>query len=234
MKAVVPAAGEGTRLRPLTTDRPKALVDVAGKPLLARVLDAVVPLDVDEVVVVVGYRAADVVSRFGDVYDGVPVRYVRQPETDGLADAVLAAERAVGGDFLVVNGDNAIDADLGPVVDHHREHSPEATVPVTRVEPEAARETGVAVVDDGRVRSVVEKPDDPPSRWAMAGLQVFSPRIFDACRLVTPSSRGELELSAAIDLLARAGHRVDAVDLPGWRLNVNTPEDVEAATRRLE
>ena len=143
-------------------------------------------------------------------------------------------EYVQSGDVLVVNGDNAIDADLGPVVDHHREHSPEATVPVTRVEPEAARETGVAVVDDGRVRSVVEKPDDPPSRWAMAGLQVFSPRIFDACRLVTPSSRGELELSAAIDLLARAGHRVDAVDLPGWRLNVNTPEDVEAATRRLE
>lgn len=233
MRAVVPAAGEGTRLRPLTADRPKALVDVAGKPLLARVFDALCPLDVTELVVVVGYRGDDVVERFGDAYEGVPVRYVDQEPRNGLADAVLRAEPAVDGTFLVVNGDNAIDADLSPVLSHHREHGPTATVPVTTVSAAEARETGVAVVEDDRVTSLVEKPDEPPSRTVMTGVWVFEPAVFDACRRVGPSGRGEVELPDAIDLLVREGHRVDAVPFPGWRSNVNTPGDVEGAARRF-
>lgn len=233
MQVVVPAAGEGTRLRSLTAGRPKGLVDVAGKPLLARVFDAVAPLDVSELVVVVGHRAGPIVDRFGGSYEGTPVRYVHQPEPSGLGHAVSLAEPYVDGDFLVVNGDNAIDADLRPVVDHHRESSPSATVPVEEVSREVARGTGVTVVEDGRVRTVVEKPDDPPSLLVLTGVFAFSPAVFDALRLVTPSARGEVELSDAIDVLAHAGRPVEAVDFPGWRLNVNTPEDVEAAASRF-
>lgn len=234
VQVVVPAAGEGSRLRPLTTDRPKGLVDVAGEPLLARVFDAVEPLDVSELIVVVGHRAGAIVDRFGDSHAGIPIRYVHQREPLGLGHAVSTAEPYVDDDFLAVNGDNAIDADLRPVVEHHREASPAATLPIESVGRAAARETGVAVVEDGRVRTVVEKPDDPPSLLATTGVHVFSPAIFDACRLVTPSERDEVELSDAIDLLVRAGRPVDAVEFPGWRLNVNVPADVEAAARRFE
>lgn len=208
-------------------------MEVAGRPLLAHVFDALVPLDVSTLIVVVGYRAEDVVDRFGDVYEGVPVRYVRQDGPAGLADAVLRAEPAVDGDFVVVNGDNVIDGDLTAVLDHHRERSPAATVPVQRVSRAEARETGVVVVKDGRVRGAVEKAEEPPSRLALTGVQVFSPRIFDACGQLEPSDRGEFELTDAIDRLARTGHRVEAVAFPGWRLNVNTPEDVDLAARRL-
>ena len=233
VQVVVPAAGEGSRMGELAANRPKGLVDVAGKPLLAHVFEAVLPLDVEELLVVVARRDGPIADRFGPSYGGTPIRYVHQPEPRGLGHAVLTAEPHVEGDFAVVNGDNAIDADLGPVLDHHREASPAATVPVEAVSPAVARETGVAVVEDGRVRAVVERPDDPPSDLALTGVFVLPPAIFDALRLATPSARGELELSDAIDLLARGGRRVDAVEFPGWRLNVNSPADVEAAADRF-
>ena len=233
MRVVIPAAGQGTRLRPLTDDRPKALVDVAGKPLLARVFDAVYSLDVSGFVVVVGYRGEAIVERFGDAYRGLPIHYVHQETRRGLGDAVLCAEGAVDGPFLVVNGDNAIDADLSPVLAHHREHGPTATLPLWTVPAAEARETGVAVVEDGRVTAVVEKPEEPASTTVMTGIGVYEPALFDACRRVDPSVRGEVELPDAIDLLVREGHRVDALAFPGWRLNVNTPSDVEAAARRF-
>ena len=233
VQVVVPAAGEGTRLRPLTVDRPKALVEIGEEPLLARVFDAVAPLDVSELVVVVGYRAGDVLDRFGESYAGTPIRYVHQRERRGLGHAVGLAEPHVEGDFLVVNGDNVIDADLRPVLAHHRETGASATLPVQPVDRETARGTGVVVVEDGRVRSVVEKPDDPPSRLALAGVFVLPPATFDALRRVAPSQRGEIELPDAIDRLVEAGHHVETVEFPGWRLNVNTPADVEAAARRF-
>jgi len=233
VQVVVPAAGEGTRMGELAADRPKALVDVAGKPLLARVFDAVVPLDVTELVVVVADPDGPIADRFGPSYDGTPVRYVHQREPRGLGHAVLTAEPHVEGDFLVVNGDNAIDADLRPVWEHHLAASPAATVPVEPVPPDVARGTGVAVVEDGRVRAVVEKPDELPAELALTGVFAFTPSVFDALRRASPSERGELELSDAIDLLARTGRRVDAVEFPGWRLNVNTPADVEVAARRF-
>jgi len=233
VQAVVPAAGEGTRLRPLTAERPKGLVEVAGRPLLAWVFDAVVPLEVQAIVVVIGYRGDAIIERFGESFRGTPLQYVRQAEPLGLGHAVALTEPHVDGDVLVVNGDNVIDADLSTVVERHRAAAPAATIPVEDVPREVARETGVVVVADGRVRSVVEKPDDPPSLTAMTGVQVFSPAIFEALAAVEPSARGELELADAIDRLARTGHTVLAVEFPGWRLNVNTPTDVDLAARRL-
>lgn len=233
MRAVIPAAGEGTRLRPLTADRPKGLVEVAGRPLLEHVFGALAGLPVDEAIVVVGYRGDDIVERFGERVGSLRLRYVRQDEPRGLADAVSRAEPHVDSDVLVLNGDNVLDADLTPVLEHHRRRAPAATVPVQRVPATEAAETGVAVVEDGRVRRVVEKPAEPPARTALTGAFVFSPAIFDACRAVARGHTGEYELSAAIQALIARGERVDAVPFPGWRRNVNTPADVEAVERRL-
>lgn len=233
MDAIVPAAGAGTRLRPLTADRPKGLVDVAGEPLLARVFDAVVPLGVETIVVVVGDRGGQIVDRFGEAYRGTPLRYVHQPEPRGLGHAVRLAGRHVDGDALLVNGDNVMGGDLTPVVERHREATPAATVPVEPVTRAEARDTGVVVVEDGRVRAAVEKPEDPVSLTALAGVVVASPAVFDALDGVAPSARGEVELPAALDRLARRGRRVLAVDVPGWRVNVNTPADLEVAVDRL-
>ena len=116
----------------------------------------------------------------------------------------------------------------------HRRGGAAATLPVERVDPSTARSTGVLDLDaDGAPVGVVEKPDDPPSTLALTGVYVLDPVALHACRLVTPSDRGEYELADALDLLIAAGHPVTLHRLSGWRLNVNTPRDVEAAAARL-
>lgn len=232
MQGVVPAAGEGTRLRPLTADRPKGLVTVAGRPLLAYALKTLVGLGVDELLIVVGDGGDQIRARFGASFDGVPVQYAEQPEPMGLADAVLTAEPAVDGDFVVLNGDNVVDADLSSVIERHREVAADATLVVDNVSRERATQGGVVTFeDDGRPSGVVEKPADPPSTWVTRGCYAFSPRVFDACRQIQPSETGEYELSAAVDRLIRSGATVVSVPFEGRCVNVNTPDDLEAAER---
>lgn len=235
MYGVVPAAGEGTRLRPLTDAKPKGLVEVGGKPLLTRCFETLRSLGVDEVVVVVGYRAEEIVARYGDRFGGLPLSYAHQSEPQGLAHALSTAEPHVDGDFLSLNGDNICAANLDSVVDRHRATDADATLLVEEVTPAEARRTGVVSFGaDGNVTGLVEKPDDPPSTTVPRGFYAFSPRLFAACHAVDPSPTGEYELTAAIDHLLAAGGRVETVALDGWCVNVNTPADVERAERLLD
>lgn len=228
MQAVIPAAGRGTRMGPLTARRPKPLVPVRGRSLLAHALDAVRTV-VEEAVLVVGYHGDRVRERFGDTYRGLPLTYVEQPEQRGLADALACAEPAVDGPFVHLNADNVFGHDPGGAANVRRLTAcrrgtdADAILLVDRVSHEAAQRVGVVTTDDaGRVRGVVEKPDDPPSRLVQTGCFVFSPAVFDACRAAEPGPTGEVELSDAITRLAHEG-RVETIRLEGWRLNVNTP-----------
>jgi len=234
MQAVVPAAGEGTRLRPVTADRPKGLVEVAGKPLLSHVFGTLVGLGASEIVVVVGYRGADIRDHYGDFFGGTPLTYARQDERLGLAHALLQTEPHVDGDFLCMNGDNVCRANLDAVVDRHRETGAGVTSLVDDVSRERASEGGVFEFDGDEVAGLVEKPDDPPSTLVPRGFYAFSERVFDACRLVTPAETGEYELTDAVDLLVYAGRRVETVPLEGWCRNVNTPADIEWVAGQLD
>lgn len=234
MDAIVPAAGEGTRLRPLTDEQPKGLVEVAGKPLLSHVFGTLSDLPVEKAVVVVGYRGDQIREYYGGSSEGIDLRYVEQPERRGLADALLQAEGLVSGDVVVLNGDNVFDADLGPVVERHREMDADATTLVDEVSPERAAEAGVFAVEDGDIVGVVEKPSEPPSRLVPRGFHLFSEAIFPACRLLTPAHTGEYELTDAIDLLIQAGRHVETVRFEGWCCNVNTPADREHVTAHFD
>jgi len=233
MQGVVFAAGEGTRMRPLTAERPKGLVEVAGRPILDYCFETLVPLGVDELVVVVGYRGDDVVAHFGERFGDVPISYARQEDRTGLAHAVLAAEPHVDGDFLAMNGDNVYDAPLAPLVETHYDADADATLLVDTVSPDRAAKGGVFELDDGTIAGLVEKPEQAPSTRIPRGFYAFSPRIFDACRRVDPSPTGEYELSAAVDRLLDADATVEFVDFEGWCINVNTPADRDAAERYL-
>lgn len=234
MQAVVPAAGEGTRLGSLTADRPKGLVEVAGKALLTHCFETLLTLGVEELIVVVGYRGDRIRERYGDAVEDVPVTYVRQDERRGLAHAILTARPHVDGPFVELHGDSILRANLREVVERRRETDADAVVLVDEVSPEAARRLGVCVTDeDGRLQRVVEKPDEPPSTLVQTSFFAFSPRIFEACRAIEPSDRGEYELPDAISHLLASGGRVETVRLEGWRVNVNTPEDIERAQAKL-
>ena len=232
MHAVIPAAGEGTRLEELTNDQPKVLVEVAGKPLLQYAFETVIEVGATELVVVIGYQGEQVIEHFGDAFDGVPITYVHQREREGLAHAIALAKPHVDGQFIVHNGDNIIKCDLSAVLEAANGH--DGALLVEEVTPDAASKTGVVTVEDGIVSGVVEKPSDPPSTLATTGFFVLPEVAFHACSLVRPGETGERELSHAIDLLASAGHSIVPVPVDGWRVNVNTQDDIDHVEWELQ
>lgn len=229
MIGVVPAAGEGTRLRPLTDEKPKGLVEVAGRPLLAHVFETLVDSGVTELIVVVGYEGDAIRAHFGSAFEDVPITYVEQSERLGLGHAVLQARPHVDDSFVLLNGDNVVGGDLKAPLERHQRDEVEAVVAVESVDRATARETGVVSVDDSTVTGIVEKPEDPPSTLATTGCYALPAEIFDALELLRPSERGEYELADAIGVLIRAGTHVEAVPLGCDRVNVNAPDDVSEA-----
>jgi glucose-1-phosphate thymidylyltransferase len=235
MDAVVLAAGRGTRLEPLTDDKPKALVEVDGRPILEDVFDNLIEVGASEFVVVVGYLKEKIIERFGDEYRGVPITYAHQREPLGLAHAVLQAEPHVDDDFMLMLGDNIFRANLADVVNRQQESRADAAFLTEQVPMEEASRYGVCDTNAyGEVVEVMEKPDDPPTNLVMTGFYTFSPAIFHACHLVQPSDRGEYELPDAIDLLIKSGRTIDTVRMNGWRVDVGYPEDRDRAEQRLE
>jgi len=145
------------------------------------------------------------------------------------------AEPFVDDDFLVLNGDNIYRANLAAVLDRHAATAADLAFPVDDVSPEAAKGGAVCEFDaDGTVIGLVEKPETPPSTTTPMAAYVLPPEIFPACKLVQPSERGEYELPDAIDLLIHAGYAVETVPFEGWKLNINTPDDLARATEKLE
>lgn len=234
MKAIVLAAGQGTRLRPLTDNKPKGMVEVAGKPILSHCFDQLAKLDADEFVVVVGYKKEVIIDHYGDTYDEIPITYSHQRDPKGLAHALLTVEDHIDGDFMLMLGDNIFDANLEDVVKRQHEDRADAAFLVEEVPWEDASRYGVCDTNQyGEITDVVEKPDDPPSNLVMTGFYTFTPAIFHACHLTQPSDRGEYELSDAIDLLIQSGRTIDAIGLDGWRIDIGYPEDRDEAERRL-
>ncbi|WP_277552365.1 UTP--glucose-1-phosphate uridylyltransferase AglF [Halobaculum limi] len=234
MQAVVLAAGEGTRLRPLTEDKPKGMVEVNGAPILTHCFDNLIELGASELIVVVGYMKEKIIEYYDDEYEGIPITYAHQREQNGLAHALLTVEEHIDDDFMLILGDNVFEANLGDVVRRQREDRADAAFLVEEVEWEEASRYGVCDTNKyGEIVDVVEKPEEPPSNLVMTGFYTFSPAIFHACHLVQPSNRNEYEISDAVDLLIKSGRTIDAIALDGWRMDIGYPEDRDEAEERL-
>lgn len=232
MIGVVPAAGKGTRLRPLTTDTPKGLVTVGERPLLAHVFDTLRDSGVSELIVVVGYRAGEIIDHFGESVGSCPITYVHQRERRGLGHAIHQTAPHIDEPFVVLNGDNVVAGDLSRPITRFKQNDADAVVAV-EANPAAAGNTGVVTVSDESVTRITERPDDPQSNLVTTGCYVLGPAIFDALSLLSPSDRGEYELSEAVGVLVRAGATVGAVELESKRVNVNTPADRDRAEALL-
>lgn len=231
MDGLVFAAGEGTRLRPLTDETPKPLLPVDGRPILEHCFETLLDLEVNRLVVVVGYRGDRIVERFGDTFRGVPVEYARQEERRGMAHALLTAEQHVDSDLAMMDGDCLVDADLGPLVERHHEPAVDGTLLLTRVSREAAKSKAIVERDDeGRITDIVNKPADPPDPALIAaGFQTATPSLVDACNEVERSPRGEYEMAAAIRRQIEQGKVIVGVECDGLHVNVNTRDDLETA-----
>ncbi len=193
MQTVVLAAGEGTRMRPLTATRPKPMLPVAGRPMLEHVFDAAVEAGASRLIAVVGYHDQAVREHFGEAYRDVPVAYAVQEEQAGTADAVRAArDHLDDAPFAVIAGDNLYDEET---MERLYEHVPA----VGAFAVDDPRPYGVFALEDDRVTAVIEKPDDPPSTLVNASAYVFEARARQWLD-VAESDRGEYELT---DVLQR-------------------------------
>ncbi len=203
MKAVILAAGEGSRMRPLTYTRPKVMLPIANKPILEHLLVEVVGAGIREFVLIVGYHDEQVRDYFGSGEKwGVKIDYLTQRQRLGTADAIKRLEGVVSGNFLVLNGDViASKEDILSLVDQKNN-----TIGVIEVEDATA--LGVVEVSDGRVTGIYEKMTSPPSNLANAGMYVFTPEIFDAIARTQKSPRGEYEITESLQLIIDGGQTV--------------------------
>ena len=226
MKAVVLAAGEGTRMRPLTATRPKPMLPVAGRPLLEHVLDICVP-HVDGFVLVVGYEADAVREHVGETYAGVPVEYVEQDEQLGTAHAIALGGEQVEGPFLALNGDVLVP---GTLVEELVDAGGAAMAVTPVADPRAY---GVVEADGDALDGIVEKPADPPSDLANMGTYVITPELLAHVEAVELSERGEYEVTDGIQSFVDDGGRVSLVENGGYWLDVGRPWELLSANELL-
>ncbi|MFC6716058.1 sugar phosphate nucleotidyltransferase [Natrialbaceae archaeon GCM10025810] len=222
--AVVLAGGEGSRLRPLTKHRPKPLLPAATTPILEHVFDQLLAAGVTDLTVVVGYKHTRVQAAVGSTYRDVPVTYVTQDQQLGTGHALLAAESAVDGPTLVVNGDQIVEHTIiRDVIDAHADTAAAATLGVL---PQAdIGAYGGVLLDDGEVTAIVDQPQDERPYRLNAGVYAFEPAIFDAIRAVDPSG-GEQSLVDAIADLCASEQSVQGVVSEGLWVDATYPWDL--------
>ena len=216
MKAVLLAAGEGVRLQPLTSNRPKHLIRLGGKPILQHCLEAIKACGITDAVIVTHYLGDAIRQHFGDgTHLGLKIEYVEQETVLGTGNAAGVAEPFVDGDFVLIYGDLLFNPEaLRCVIGLFTAENPAAVMAVVPVEnPE--RYGIIELANQNRVESIVEKPipEKAKSNLANAGLYVFSHEIFKKIRNVKASVRGEVELTDALSLLMKDGKSVLAVEI---------------------
>jgi UDP-N-acetylglucosamine diphosphorylase/glucosamine-1-phosphate N-acetyltransferase len=235
MKAVVLAAGEGVRLRPITSTRPKHLIRVGGKPILEHCIEALKTSGIDDILIVVHYMGKAICDYFGagEKY-GVKIKCVKQKAVLGTGNAVIAAEPYVEDDFLLVYGDLLFTEDVArKVVSLHKKEKPAVTMSIIPVKnPE---DYGIVELKDARtVKRIVEKPSrmEPPTNLANAGIYAFSKEIFGIIRETSASARGEWEITDAISLLLKKERQVSVVRISGedW-FDIGRPWDLLEGNR---
>lgn len=208
MKGVILAAGKGTRLYPVTHVIPKPLLPMANRPTLHYAFDRLKEMGIEDVCIVVGENESQMREALGDGSSvGVRLSYVKQEEPKGLAHAVGFAKEFVDGDsFVLYLGDAVYSEGFDKYAKRFTE-SGCANLNIVKPVEDPSR-FGVANVEGERIVKLVEKPKNPESNLAMAGMYFFGPEIWDVLPELKPSGRGEYEITDAIQMLIDKGETV--------------------------
>ncbi len=233
MKGLVLSGGAGTRLRPITHTSAKQLVPVANKPVLFYGLEAMRAAGIHDVGIVVGETRAEIEAAVGDGSRfGLRVTYLPQDAPLGLAHAVLIAEEFLGDSpFVMYLGDNLLKEGIAPFVREFERSEPDALILLQQVKDPSSY--GIAELRDGRVVRLVEKPAEPRSDLALVGVYLFTPSIFESVKAITPSARGELEITDAIQHMIDRGLRVEPHTVTGWWKDTGKLDDMLEANRLI-
>ena len=233
MKGLVLSGGKGTRMRPLTYTGAKQLVPVANKPVLFYALEDLVEAGIADIGVVISPETGDQVKQA--VGDGsqfnAHISYIMQAAPLGIAHGIKIAEEFLSGEpFVLFLGDNFIRGGIVPQVSAFRDGKMDAQIILYEMKDPSSM--GVAELDDdARVKRVVEKPKQFISPYAVIGIYMFGPRVFEAVNSIKPSARGELEITDTIQYLVDTGGDVRAHLLKGAWIDTGRIGDMLEANR---
>ncbi len=217
MKGVVLAGGLGTRLRPLTRVTNKHLLPVYNKPMIFYPIQTLVDAGITEIMLVTGGNNAGEFLRLignGEDFGLSQMHYTYQKTEGGIADALALTRHFVGGDkVVVILGDNFVQGSIRSAVEDFERQPSGAKIFLKEVDNPS--EFGVAVVEDGRVTRIIEKPKDPPSRNAVIGIYMYDGDVFNICETLVPSARNELEITDVNNEYIRRGVMTYEV-IDGW------------------
>jgi glucose-1-phosphate thymidylyltransferase len=216
MRVMILTAGLGTRLRPHTFSKPKPLVSVAGKPVLAHIVDDLLDIGIDELIFVTGYLGNQIEDYVRENYGHIPLRFLVQHEMRGQADAIYLANEFATGPLLVVFGDGLVGFDKARL----NAHPSEGIIYCKEVDD--PRRFGVAVVENGRITRLVEKPSEPVSNLAVVGFYYLpeARRLMDAISYTMEQgiqTKGEYYLADALQVMIDRGEVFSAETVPMWR-----------------
>jgi glucose-1-phosphate thymidylyltransferase len=218
VKGVILAGGSGTRLHPLTRITNKHLLPLHDRPMVTYAVEALVQAGVDELMLVTGGTHAGEFFRLlgnGREYGVDLLTYGYQEQAGGIAEALGLAEHFVAGDKVcVMLADNIFERSLQTIVQNFEEQASGARIVLSRVvEDEHLRHLGVAVMDGARVTEIVEKPESPPSTYAVTGIYFYDAQVWEVLPTLEPSGRGELEITDVNNwYVERSEMEADVVD----------------------
>jgi glucose-1-phosphate thymidylyltransferase len=230
MQVIILTAGLGTRLRPHTFSRPKPLVNVAGKPMLAHVIDSLQTMVIDELVFVTGYLGEQIETFVTQQYS-YPARFIEQTELRGQAHAIHLTREAVKGPVLIVFGDGIFGAELDKL------NRPPSDGIIFVQEVEDPRRFGVTVVEDGYITRLIEKPETPVSNLAVIGVYYVPEacRLFEAIDYIIERNiqiKGEFYLADALQVMINNGDRFQPEQVEIWK-DCGTPSALLDTNRYL-
>ncbi len=226
MKGVLLHGGSGTRLRPLTYTDVKQLLPIAGKPISEYAIGNLIEIGIKDINIVVGSVGAEEVKNYyGDGSKwNVHITYTYQEKPLGIAHAILLTEHFIGDDdFIVFLGDNFLQNGLKKLNETYSRKNYDGMLALVPVKDPSR--FGVAEVDGKRIVRLVEKPKDPKSNLAIAGVYFLKPFVFDIIRKLKPSWRNEYEITEAYQMMVDEGYNIGYEIISGWFKDTGTVDD---------
>ncbi|MEJ2049914.1 MAG: glucose-1-phosphate thymidylyltransferase [Calditrichota bacterium] len=231
MKALITSGGKGTRLRPITHTQNKHLIPVANKPILHYAIEAVAEAGIKDIGIVINADSQDVPKAIGNGKNwGIKIQYIPQDSPRGLAHVVKISEKFIKNEpFIFYLGDNMVVGGIKKFIDRFNSDKCNCHLTLAKV-PDPSR-FGVPELKGNQIVKIEEKPRVPKSDYAVAGIYLYDHSIFEAVNSISPSSRGELEISDAHQYLLDHDYKITYSEITGWWKDTGKPEDLLEANR---
>jgi len=234
LKGILLHGGHGTRLRPLTHTGPKQLLPIANKPMSEYCIESMKDAGVKEIAIIIGgIGSQKVKDHYGNGEKlGVNITYIQQDFPRGISHAISLCEDFINNEkFLVFLGDNIIQKSINQIGKEFEESNDAATILLCEVENPSR--FGIADIEKGQIKKIIEKPKNPPTNLAVTGIYFLTPIIFDIIKRLKPSWRNELEITDALDMLLNEKHIITYKMITDYWKDTGTPEDIINANKTI-